>query len=126
MSIFKILKKTNPKECCDDLIKKDDIDCSSGCKCQKGSDSKVGADCNLSDNSNLKILGSGCKKCHTLYENVKECVAVNNLEYKICYINDFDEIAKSGVMSTPALMRGDSILSQGKMLSVDEIYALIK
>jgi len=23
MSIFKILKKSNPKDCCDDLIKKD-------------------------------------------------------------------------------------------------------
>lgn len=72
-----------------------------------------------------KVLGTGCSKCNTLSENVKQ--ALTELEKDPCIekVTDFADIAKFGVMSTPALVLGDKVVSMGKVLSVEEIKELI-
>ena len=41
-------------------------------------------------------------------------------------VTDFAEIAAHGVMSTPALAIDDKVVSVGKVLSADEVEALLK
>lgn len=73
----------------------------------------------------IKILGSGCKKCMALGENVKAAVAATAKQAEIVKVTDFAEIAAYGVMSTPGLVVDEKLVSTGKVLSAEEIGKLI-
>ncbi|MEJ8733411.1 thioredoxin family protein [Mediterraneibacter sp. ICN-202921] len=47
------------------------------------------------------------------------------LDYDIEHITDFSEIAGYGVMSTPALVFNGKVISYGKVLTVEEVKALL-
>jgi small redox-active disulfide protein 2 len=74
----------------------------------------------------IKILGSGCKKCVTLADNTHLALASLGREAEVVKVTDFAEIAGYGVMSTPALVIDDKVVSVGKVLSSDEIAALVQ
>jgi small redox-active disulfide protein 2 len=74
----------------------------------------------------LKILGSGCKNCVTLAENTKAALKEMGREDEIEKITDFAEIAKYGVMSTPALVIDEKVVSFGKVLKPKEIIKIIE
>lgn len=88
------------------------------------------ADAASCDNGNLvvKVLGSGCKSCHALLENTQ--VAVKEMgkenEIQIEYITDLKKMMSYGVMSMPALVIGEKIVSAGKALKPDEVRKLIE
>lgn len=69
----------------------------------------------------IKILGSGCKKCVTLSENTQAALANLGREAQIIKVTDFAEIAAHGVMSTPALVIDNKVVSVGKVLSTEEV-----
>lgn len=73
----------------------------------------------------IKILGSGCKKCMTLTENTKEALEALGREAQIIKVTDFVEIAAFGVMSTPALIIDETVVSVGKVLKPGEIAKII-
>lgn len=73
----------------------------------------------------IKILGAGCKKCVTLADNARAAAAAKGVSAEIVKITDYAEIAAHGVMSTPGLMIDDKLVSTGRVLSPDEIAALI-
>jgi small redox-active disulfide protein 2 len=73
----------------------------------------------------IKILGSGCKKCVALGENAKTAAEAAGKQAEIIKITDFAEIAAYGVMSTPALVVDENVLSAGKVLSAAEIGKLL-
>ena len=74
----------------------------------------------------IKILGSGCKNCTTLTENTKQALSILNMKAEILKVTDFMEIAAMGVMSTPALVIDDNVVSVGKVLKPDDIVKLIE
>ena len=74
----------------------------------------------------IKVLGSGCPSCKKLLENTKEAVKELNIDTDIEYITDLEKIMASGVMSIPALIINDNVVSKGKVLSKDEITKIIK
>lgn len=74
----------------------------------------------------MEILGAGCKKCQQLEANAKEAIAALNLEAEILHITDPIEIAKRGVMSTPALTINGKVVSKGKVLASAEIQRLLQ
>lgn len=47
----------------------------------------------LSEDSlvSIKVLGSGCKSCHQLYENTKEAVKNAGLSVEVDYITDLEK-----------------------------------
>jgi small redox-active disulfide protein 2 len=73
----------------------------------------------------IKILGSGCKKCVTLADNAKAAAEAAGKTAQIVKVTDFAEIAGYGVMSTPALVVDEKLLSSGKVLSAVEIGHLL-
>ena len=75
---------------------------------------------------NVKVLGGGCSKCEKLLENAKEAVAKVGIEAEIEYITDFAVIASYGIMSTPALMVDEKIVSMGKVLKSSDIKKFLK
>ena len=74
----------------------------------------------------IKILGSGCKNCITLAENTKAALAESGTEAEIEKVTDFAEIAKYGVMSTPALVINGKVVSFGKVLKTEEVVKILK
>lgn len=80
----------------------------------------------VNSNQTLKILGSGCPKCNKLEQNTIEAAAQLGLAFNIEHVKQVEEILKMGVMSTPALVLNDKVLSSGKLLSVEEIKTLLK
>ena len=75
--------------------------------------------------NDIVVLGSGCAKCNTLENHVKEALQLLGKDNKIIHITDFAQIAACGVMTTPALMINNTIISTGKVLTVAELQALL-
>lgn len=73
----------------------------------------------------IKVLGSGCNYCRMLLQNTRDAVSAMNLPAEIEYITDMQEIAKYGVMSMPALVVGEQVVSMGKVLKASEIQKLL-
>lgn len=74
----------------------------------------------------FKILGSGCKKCNLLEEHVQQACQDEGLVIAIEHERDFAKIASYGVMSTPALVLNEKVVSSGKVLTVDEVKQIIR
>lgn len=75
---------------------------------------------------NVKVLGGGCSKCETLLANTKEAVANVGVEAEVEYITDFAVIGSYGIMSMPALVVDEKVVSMGKVLKSSEIEELLK
>jgi small redox-active disulfide protein 2 len=73
----------------------------------------------------IKILGGGCPKCQKLYEHAQSAVSNNSIEAEIEKITDMVTIMKYNILSTPALVIDDQVVSTGKVLSAEEISALL-
>jgi len=74
----------------------------------------------------IKVLGPGCPKCELLYENVVKALEELGIEAELIKVKDFMQIASHGVLTTPGLMIDGKLVSQGKVLSVEEIKELLK
>lgn len=73
----------------------------------------------------IKVLGTGCcKNCDNLYGNVQKVVEKLNLDIQVEYITDMEKIVGYGVMSMPALVVNEKIVSAGKVLSPADIEKL--
>ncbi len=75
---------------------------------------------------NIKILGTGCKSCHALYENAKKAVSEASKDIDILYITDISEIMTFGAMSMPAVVINDTVVSMGKVLKVKDFMRLFE
>lgn len=73
----------------------------------------------------IEVLGTGCKKCQQLEANAKAAIAALNLEAEVLHMTDPIEIAKRGVLSTPALAVNGKIVSKGKLITSAEIESLL-
>ena len=71
----------------------------------------------------VKVLGSGCKGCHQLYDNTLKAAEGTNIQVE--YITDLQKIAEYGVMSMPALVVNGKVVSAGKVLKPADIAKLI-
>ena len=73
----------------------------------------------------IKILGTGCAKCKTLYRDVDEVLKERRMKAKLVKIEDIGEILKYGVMSLPAIVIDGKVAMQGGVLSKDEIVKIL-
>ena len=73
----------------------------------------------------IQILGTGCPKCRKLAENAEAAAKELNIEHEIEKVADINEMMKFGVMVTPALAIDGQVKSVGKVVSPDEIKAML-
>jgi len=73
----------------------------------------------------IEVLGTGCAKCKTLYENVKKAVEESGKDAEVVKVEDIPSIMKYGVMSTPALVIDGQVKFSGKVVSTIEIMAML-
>ncbi len=75
---------------------------------------------------NIKILGSGCKKCVALAENAAAAAQAEGVDAEIEKVTDIIAIAGYGIMSTPGLVINEKVVSSGRVLTVADIGMLVK
>lgn len=73
----------------------------------------------------IEILGTGCAKCKSLEAVAKEATSKVGGFHEVVKVDDIVEIMKYNVVSTPALVIDGVVKSTGKVLSVDEVIALM-
>lgn len=73
----------------------------------------------------IKVLGSGCASCHALYENVKTAIQKAGLAVEAEYVTDMQKIMEYGVMSMPALVVNEKVVSMGKVLKPIDVETLL-
>lgn len=115
MSIFGFKKK---KEAATSCCKEQEIKATCSC----------GGQCGISDIKNARfiVLGACCQKSADTFSNVKQAVAEMGLKDEVLNIGDAVEIAKYGVMQTPALVIDSKVVSYGKLIKVEEAKKLIE
>ena len=74
----------------------------------------------------IKVLGAGCKSCHEQYENVKAAVKAMGLNLEVEYITDMEKVMGYGVMSMPAIVVNEKVVSMGKVLKAADVERLLR
>ncbi len=74
----------------------------------------------------IQVLGTGCAKCKQLTANAERAVAELGLAAAVEKVEDLREIMKFKVMSTPALVVDGAVRSTGKVLSPEDVKALLR
>jgi small redox-active disulfide protein 2 len=74
----------------------------------------------------IKVLGTGCPKCNKLENMVNEVIKDLNADATVTKVKDINEIAKAGVMLTPALMINGDIKLTGKLPSKEDLTKMIE
>ena len=74
----------------------------------------------------IKVMGTGCRKCKALLAATEEAVKSSGVQAEIEYVTDMIKIAETGLMSTPGLIIDDKIVSSGKVLEAPSIAELIE
>lgn len=73
----------------------------------------------------IKVLGAGCASCHQQYEYAKAAVKNMGLSIDVEYITDMEKIMGYGVMSMPALVVNEKVVSMGKVLKSADVEKLL-
>ena len=74
---------------------------------------------------NIKVLGPGCPKCKTTYNNVLEALKQTGVEAQVEKIEDIEEMMKYNVLTTPVLMIDEVAIIKGRVADVNEIKQLL-
>ena len=125
MALFNFGKKEEEKKscCCGSEVKAEQT---AGCCC--GSEAKEENTCcgaPVDGICCIKVLGAGCKTCHEQYENAKAAVAALGLSIEVEYITDMEKVMEYGVMSMPAIVVNEKVVSTGKVLKAADVEKLL-
>jgi len=74
----------------------------------------------------IEILGTGCSKCIALENVVNEAIKSLDGEYEVKKVSDIEEIMAYNVVSTPGLVINGTVVSTGKVLSIDEVKKILQ
>lgn len=74
----------------------------------------------------VKVLGTGCKKCMTLEQKVKDIAAQNNIEAHFIKVTDIQDIMNYKIMMTPGLVINERVKSSGVIPKDEQILAWLK
>ena len=103
--------------------------CACTCGCQTNEAREIANDCCPEAKDGIcciKVLGAGCKSCHELYENAKEAVKAMGLPVEVEYITDMQKVMEYGVMSMPAIVVNEKVVSMGKVLKAADVEKLLR
>ena len=73
----------------------------------------------------IKVLGPGCPKCKTTYNNVLEAIKQTGIEANVEKIEDIMEMMKYDVLTTPVLMIDGIAKVKGRIADVNEIKQIL-
>lgn len=74
----------------------------------------------------ITVYGTGCPKCQTTERNALQAVEELGLQVTVEHVREPLEIAKAGVMFTPALAIDGVVRCKGKVPSPAEVRAWLE
>jgi small redox-active disulfide protein 2 len=74
----------------------------------------------------VKILGTGCKKCNTLENKVREVILQNNIDAEVEKVTDLSAIVSYGIMMTPGLVIDEKVKSYGTIPKDEQILSWLR
>ena len=69
----------------------------------------------------VKVLSAGCANCQRLEHEVKAALDEAGITYELIQVTDYADIASYGVMSTPALVINEEVVSSGRIPKHEQI-----
>ena len=73
----------------------------------------------------IKVLGPGCPRCNQTEDNVKEALREMGMDAKVEKVKGALEIARHGVLTTPAVVIDGEVKCVGKVPDKEEIKTWI-
>jgi small redox-active disulfide protein 2 len=73
----------------------------------------------------IQVAGPGCVNCKTTEQRVINACAELDLDADISHVYDYNEMAKLGVLRTPAVVIDGEIAIMGRVLTVAELKTLL-
>ena len=74
----------------------------------------------------IKVLGPGCPRCEQTLKKMEEAVGEAGIDAQVEKVKDIGEIAKYGVLGTPAVVIDGKVKSVGKIPGKEEIMAWLQ
>lgn len=69
----------------------------------------------------IKILGMGCARCKILFQNAQQAVKELGLSVQPEKVEDITQIARYGVMQTPALVINGRVVLADRLAAPEQI-----
>lgn len=73
----------------------------------------------------IKVLGSGCARCKSVYQVIEKVVKENNVDAVVEKVDDIMEIMKYNIMSTPAIVIDGVVKMKGQVPTESEVKKLL-
>jgi small redox-active disulfide protein 2 len=74
----------------------------------------------------IKVLGTGCPNCKKTKAVVAEALQELHLDAQVLEVQDIPSIMAYGVMSTPAIVIDEKVVSAGKVPAKSQVIAMIR
>lgn len=75
---------------------------------------------------NIKVLGTGCKKCDKVFDMINTILLEESIEAQVDKVEELKSIVAYGVMSTPTLVINGDVLFPGKVPSHKKLLEAIQ
>lgn len=73
----------------------------------------------------IKILGTGCSRCHQLEQTVKDVVKDLGIEASFEEVKDIKKIMSYPILTTPGLVVNEEVICSGRVPNKTEVTQLI-
>lgn len=73
----------------------------------------------------IKVLGSGCSRCHKTLEVVEKVVKESGVDARVKYVTDIMEMTKYNIMATPAVVVDGVVRIKGTVPSEAEVRKVL-
>ena len=73
----------------------------------------------------IKVLGSGCSRCHKALEVVEKVVKENGVDAQVEYVTDIMKVMEYNIMATPAVVVDGVVKIKGTVPSEANVKKLL-
>ena len=73
----------------------------------------------------IKVLGTGCPKCKQTVDVIQHVIQEQGLEAQVQKVEDLMEIMEYNILSTPAVVINEVVVSKGKVPTQEEVKAFL-
>ena len=74
----------------------------------------------------IKVLGTGCANCKKTKAVVAEAIQELHVDAQVIEVQDIPSIMAYGVMSTPAIVIDEKVVSAGKVPAKSQVMTMIR
>lgn len=73
----------------------------------------------------IKVLGSGCSRCHKALEVAEKVVKENGVDAQVEYVTDIMKVMEYNIMATPAVVVDGVVKIKGTVPSEADVKKLL-